>query len=184
MLCLYVIAGIFIYSILRHNNINIDIIRYMLYESLLFVLLYLLNIDYRYYVVVLTMSGIMICDFKYYVIPDLFHLILLLNRLLFIYDIDELHGALLNSLIIVSMIYMTFITLRYLLNKETIGGGDIKLLFSLGIYCSYAVNIYCLMISCVSALLYMFISKKKMIAFGPFICLGYLLYIISLYNNI
>ena len=151
---------------------------------IIFVLLNLLNIDYRYYVVIITMFSIVICDFRYYIIPDMFHVILIINRVLYMNSIDELYVSLINVLIIVITIYMTSIVLNRLLHKETIGGGDIKLLFSLGIYYSYMVNICCMMISCIMALIYMFISKRRMIAFGPFICLGYLLYIVSLYNNI
>ena len=151
---------------------------------IIFVLLNLLNIDYRYYVVIITMFSIVICDFRYYIIPDMFHVILIINRVLYMNSIDELYVSLINVLIIVITIYMTSIVLNRLLHKETIGGGDIKLLFSLGIYYSYMVNICCMMISCIMALIYMFISKRRMIAFGPFICLGYLLYIVSLYHNI
>lgn len=151
---------------------------------IIFVLLNLLNIDYRYYVVIITMFSIMICDFRYYIIPDMFHVILIINRVLYMNSIDELYVSLINVLIIVITIYMTSIVLNRLLHKETIGGGDIKLLFSMGMYYSYMVNICCMMISCFMALIFMFISKRRMIAFGPFICLGYLLYIVSLYNNI
>ena len=184
VLCLYMIAGIFIYIVLKQNNINIDRYRYMFMGLILFVLLNLLNIDHIYYVVIITMISIMICDFRYYIIPDMFHVILIINRLLYINSIYELYISLISVLIIVLTIYMISIILNRLLHKQTIGGGDIKLFFSLGIYCSYMVNICCMMISCVMALIYMFISKRRMIAFGPFICLGYLLYIVSLYNNI
>lgn len=177
-------AGIFIYFVLKQNNINIDLYKYIFIEILLFVLLNYMNIDHRYYVVIITMFSIMICDFSYYIIPDMFHVILIINRLLYMKSIDELYVSLINVLIIVMIIYMVSIILKRLIHKETIGGGDIKLLFSLGVYCSYMVNICCMMISCIMALIYMFISEKRMIAFGPFICLGYLLYIVSLYNNI
>ena len=159
MLSIYVIAGIFIYLILRTNNVNINILKYTLYESILFILLNSFKVDSKYYVVILTMSGIIICDLKYYIIPDSFHLLLFINRLLFISNINELFSSILNSLIMALIIYITFIIHKYLLHKETIGGGDIKLLFSLGIYCSYMVNVYCLMTSCVFALLYIYPSS-------------------------
>lgn len=184
VLCLYIVAGIFIFYIMKYNNIQLNLIKYILMESIIFILLNIFKVDYKYYVVVLIMIGIIICDLKYYIIPDSFHLLLLINRIMFINSIDELYNSIFNILILVIIISIVAIILKYLLHKDTIGGGDIKLLFSLGIYCSYMVNIYCLMIACISALFYMFVYKKRMIAFGPFICMGYLLYFISLYNNI
>ena len=180
MLCIYVIAGIFVYLILRFNSIDIKIIRYISFVLALSVLLNILKVDFRYHIVFLCMSGIIICDLRYYIIPDSFHLLLLINRLIFIGNVNELYSCMFNALAVASTVYVISIVLKYLLKKQTIGGGDIKLLFSLGVYCSYMVNVCCLMISCVLALVSMFVCDKKMIAFGPYICLGYILYMIPL----
>lgn len=60
---------------------------------------------------------------------------------------------------------------------EVMGGGDIKLLFVMGIYLGWANNLLALFLGCVTAIVVTYIKQKKedenaYIAFGPFLSTG------------
>ncbi len=56
--------------------------------------------------------------------------------------------------------------------KETMGGGDIKLFFMTGLYLGPAVGFFNLILSCVIGLLFVAVTRKKKIPFGPSISLA------------
>ncbi|MBR6957879.1 MAG: prepilin peptidase, partial [Erysipelotrichaceae bacterium] len=64
---------------------------------------------------------------------------------------------------------------RKLTGKQVIGMGDLKFLFVTGMYFSFYIIRYALLVSCVSSLFYCCICGKKRIPFGPFLCFGYTL---------
>ena len=51
--------------------------------------------------------------------------------------------------------------------KESLGGGDIKLLFVVGLYLGLAVGFFNLILSCITGLLMVALLKKQRIPFGP-----------------
>ncbi|WP_036612072.1 prepilin peptidase [Oribacterium sp. P6A1] len=51
--------------------------------------------------------------------------------------------------------------------KESLGGGDIKLLFVTGLYMSTFVAFFNLILSCIVGLIFVFCLKKEKIPFGP-----------------
>ena len=56
--------------------------------------------------------------------------------------------------------------------KESLGGGDIKLLFMTGLYMRPGVAVFNLILSCIVGLVFVFILKKEKIPFGPSISLA------------
>lgn len=56
--------------------------------------------------------------------------------------------------------------------KESLGGGDIKLLFMTGLYMRPWVSLFNLILSCIVGLIFVFILKKEKIPFGPSISLA------------
>ena len=57
-------------------------------------------------------------------------------------------------------------------NKQTMGGGDIKLVFVTGLYLGWEKNLVMLWIAAVLALVYAVLRKKKEFAFGPAIAIA------------
>ena len=64
------------------------------------------------------------------------------------------------------------------LHKESLGGGDIKLFFVMGLYLTGSVSLFAVMAASLSSLVYIVLmrlfrkEKLTVIAFGPFIALG------------
>ena len=56
--------------------------------------------------------------------------------------------------------------------KETMGGGDIKLFFVVGLYLGTAVGFFNLILSCVTGLIFVAVMKLRRIPFGPSISLA------------
>ena len=56
--------------------------------------------------------------------------------------------------------------------KESLGGGDIKLLFMTGLYMRPGVAVFNLILSCIVGLVFVFLLKKEKIPFGPSISLA------------
>ena len=65
-----------------------------------------------------------------------------------------------------------------ILKKDSLGGGDIKLLFVMGLYLSLVTGLFALIMACITGLVFILISKGKKedeeghIPFGPFIAVG------------
>ena len=56
--------------------------------------------------------------------------------------------------------------------KESLGGGDIKILFVVGLYLGFACSFFNLILSCILGLVFVAAMKKKRIPFGPAISLA------------
>jgi leader peptidase (prepilin peptidase)/N-methyltransferase len=67
-----------------------------------------------------------------------------------------------------------------ILKKESLGGGDVKLLFMVCLYLGLAQGLLCLILACMIGLCFVLLLKKGKIAFGPSISLAvYLVLIIG-----
>jgi len=139
---------------------------------------------------VMSVACVLLClsmtDFLTYEIPDRFHLMLIL--LWFIKNITikkELpflpflfSRVICGFLISFFLLLLTFF-LSKVRNKEMMGGGDIKLFFSVGLYLGFYNSVLCLSFSCVWGLCFMLILHRKAIPFGPCISLSFLLLLLS-----
>lgn len=120
------------------------------------------------------------------IIPDSLLMLLAFNRLLFLLLFHaslwhEILSILTGTLIIpVAMLIMTLI-MDKVMGKETMGGGDIKLIFVLGLYMDWKKMFFMIFISCILGLAWMAARKilygdketsDSAIAFGPFLCMG------------
>ncbi len=149
--------------------------------SVLLVSKYDLSINY---LVSLSLVSILFCisiiDIKTYTIPLILNILIVVIRI-FLYDIS-FHDILIAS-ISSGYVLLISIILSYINKTEMMGLGDIKLLFSLGLYYNLITNIICILIASFSALIYSLFKKdKKIIAFGPFICISYLIMIVFRLN--
>lgn len=92
-------------------------------------------------------------DYAMRILPDGLLLLAAANRLLFWLLLDRSPGQLLQMLIgacsVSIPLLLVVLVMDRVLGKETMGGGDIKLLFVLGLYLSWQYMILLLLLACV-----------------------------------
>lgn len=159
-------------------------IRYMLTELLLgliFTFLFLRNrtIDYilfRDLVLVTLLLGLSLVDLDSYIIPDGFIIAGIINWLISILFVKDklayLKSGLIGGLGIGLFILLLSLIMDKVLKKESLGGGDIKLLFMVCLYLGIYQGVLLLIISSIIGLLFVTLLKKNKIPFGPSISIG------------
>ena len=122
---------------------------------------------------------ITISDYNYMIIPDsilIFFEILLLIEISLIYGINQTFISLLNGILSFIFMYLLKKIGDFIFKKESMGGGDIKLLFVIGTVLSFPVAAFSIFIgSFIGLPLSIFLVRKEenhIIPFGPFISLG------------
>lgn len=121
-------------------------------------------------------------DLEGFIIPDWCILIGILIRLVFVFLGEDVFQTLGRSLIggvsIALPVLLVVFMMERITGKEMMGGGDLKLLFMVGLYFSPAINLFSFLCAClmgiVLGLLYDKISKRedKHFPFGPAIGAG------------
>lgn len=117
--------------------------------------------------------GLSLCDLKTYEIPDGFILFGIVWWLIFslILGSNIVYG-LISGLIISGTVYAISLVMDKVLKKESMGGGDIKLLFLVGLNIGLLASVFNLILSCIFGLLLILVLKKEKIPFGPAISLA------------
>lgn len=127
---------------------------------------------------------ITIIDWKIYIIPDMAVFAIIVNRLVFFifqegFSIERFLNILLGACSVSVPLLIISLIMDYILKKETMGGGDIKLLFAIGMYMTWPEMIFLIFTACVIALIYFFFATKKEIKseipFGPFLSCAWIL---------
>lgn len=114
-------------------------------------------------------------DIKTGEISNINHFLLLIIYVLQIYA--DLNYILNLFLAVVICSVLVFLSIRC---ENSIGGGDIKLIFAASCCLGY-LSLYALLIACLTAFSYSKIKHLKNIRFAPFLAIGYVpLYIIQL----
>ena len=125
---------------------------------------------------------ITVTDLNYYIIPDEVNLSFAI--IIFIINLISygIKGALEYSfygLIMFLFMYILMLMGNYLFKQESLGGGDIKLLFVLGSSMPLVLSFFGLTLGAFIALplsLYLYIKRKdKILPFGPFLVAGFLI---------
>lgn len=121
---------------------------------------------------------ITLIDWKIHIIPDVMVIAIMTNRLIFFFLENGiwlkgfLH-MLLGACSVAIPLLLLSLGMDFLLKKESMGGGDIKLLFALGMYMTWIEMLLLLFVGCLIALIYIFFVTKKEkhseFAFGPFL---------------
>ena len=120
-------------------------------------------------------------DWTVRLLPDKLLLAAAVNRLVFLLLLREPPGEALPRMVLgafsVSLpLLLLSLAMDRLLKRDTLGGGDIKLLFVLGLYRTWAEMLLLLFAGCLLALLWAAGKKGKgEIPFGPFLALAWLL---------
>lgn len=159
---------------------------YMIFELLtgiLFSVSYLVfgfSIDLYIALVFVSMSIIIIIsDYQTMIIPDevlIVSSILLLIGLFIKGDFDLLISSLISGLIAFVFMFLLKKIGDFLFKKESMGGGDIKLMFIFGLVLGYKMALISIFIASFIALpislLILFIKKDNVIPFGPFLSIS------------
>ena len=125
-------------------------------------------------------------DLLYYIIPD--NVLIFFALLFFVIQIFRLSILpaslyLLSALSLFLFMYALFCFGNLLFHKETLGGGDIKLMFVIGLVFDPFLGILTVFLASFIALpvsLFLLIKKKeRMIPFGPFLLISFLILLFS-----
>ena len=124
----------------------------------------------------------MITDLNYYIIPDQINIvfgILIFATNVLRFGIKTGFIYLLYGLVMFGVMYLLMLLGNLIFKEESLGGGDIKLLFVLGmvfpIVLSFISIIFATLIAFPIALFIYIKNKDKAIPFGPFLVAGFLL---------
>ena len=158
--------------------------RYMLTElflGLCFVLCFLSrkSLDYillRDLILIVILLGLSLVDLDSYIIPDGFIIAGIVNWLVSIFfvsdKLDYVKGGLIGAFVISGSILCVSLIMDKALGKESLGGGDVKLLFMVCLYTGVFKGFFLLFLSCVIGLLFVLLLKKEKIPFGPSISMA------------
>lgn len=165
--------------------------------AILFALAYLcFGISLNTFLIIVLSSALMITiitDFKYYYVSDRVIVISTLLVVLLRVYFEGLTGfySLVVGLIIFLLMWLIKIVGDKAFKRESLGGGDVKLMFLVGSSLSSIIlSLYSIMIAAFIALpvslIIMKAKKLDIVAFGPFLIMGALivLYFNDFFNNI
>ena len=112
------------------------------------------------------------------IIPDRLLVALAANRVIWFFVRREDWSVALDALkacIVPAALLALVLLAEKLLDREVMGGGDIKLLFALALYLSWAQLLLTLLAGCLAGLIFAALARKKSgtaMPFGPFLAAG------------
>lgn len=133
---------------------------------------------------------VIVSDFTYYIISD--EVLIVINCILMlIYFLkDGLNGMLLHvasGLFLFLVMYSVMIIGNVLLKKESLGGGDIKMMFTFGLILGPIIGLVSIFVSsCIAlpvSLIIMYTKKESIIPFGPFLLMSLLLLYFTIFDT-
>lgn len=118
-------------------------------------------------------------DFEIYEIPDTCIVISIIAWIILnIFEGNWLSGVI-GGFVLAFVVFIISLIMEKVLRKESLGGGDIKLLFVTGLYLGLICNIFNLILACIIGIIFALGQKRDIIPFGPSIsiaCMIILLY--------
>ena len=122
------------------------------------------------------LMGLSLVDLDSYIIPDGFIVAGIINWLWMVFFVPDKGSYLLRGLIsgfaIAGIILVLSLVMDRILDKESLGGGDIKLIFMVCLYINVIQGTFLLIFACLIGLLFVILLKKEKIAFGPSISMA------------
>ena len=161
--------------------------------SFLFIVFYIkygFTVTFFISFVLISVLGVtMVSDFKYYYVSDRVVILGLISLIILVYfEKDFMLYKIISGIVMFLLMFLIKIIGDKSFKRESLGGGDIKLLGIIGLALGFYPTLISLIISCSMTLLYYFLSKQdeKEIPFGPFLLIGALLvlYFIPNFNFI
>ncbi len=131
---------------------------------------------------------LIVSDYHFYIIPDevlISSIIMIMIAIVLNESFLALSYALINGLIAFFSILLIKILGDFIFKKESMGGGDIKLLFVFGLVLGWEMAILSIVVGAFIALpiaivlIYSKKIKERIIPFGPFLCLAALILLFS-----
>ena len=181
-----ILSFVFLRGRCRYCHTKLSI-RYVLVEILmgiLFVLCFLSTRILDLYLIsklalIVILVGLSLVDLDSYIIPDGFIIAGIINWIISIFFVTDKKSYVLSGLagafLIAGMILGLSLIMDKILKKESLGGGDVKLLFMVCLYLGPLSGMLDLFLSCVIGLLFVIILKERKIAFGPSISIATIL---------
>lgn len=118
-----------------------------------------------------------IYDYKYQEIPNILSLLLIILGLIFNYN--SMHTALIGVIVGVIPFFIVNLATQSEDGQLAIGGGDVKIMAGIGACVGVMNSILIVRLTCITALIYMIIRKKKGTILVPFITFSYIVVIIQ-----
>lgn len=132
---------------------------------------------------------ITISDIKYMIIPDnvlIFFAIVMLAEIYFCNGFSDVLISLMNGIISFTIMYIIKKIGDFIFKKESMGGGDIKLMFLIGMILTYKNALLTIFIGSLIGLPISLITIKKnashILPFGPLLALGSIIIVLSKIN--
>ena len=169
-----------------HKKINIKNPLMELFTGVLFALSYYsFGFSYEFFIAVGIISLLVIItvsDINYLIIPDEVLLFFIGYFIIIQYlnlGIIEVFKHLLSGLLLFGFMYLIMLIGNKILKKESLGGGDIKLMFLFGLILNPLLGILTIFLGSILALpislILLYKNKEKVIPFGPFLLLAFTL---------
>ena len=122
------------------------------------------------------LMGLSLVDLDIYEIPDRFIVAGIVWWLVFVLldgnRLNLLKQGVISGLVIAGSMLVLSLVMDRILKKESMGGGDIKLFFMVCLYLSLAESLFCLILACITGLLFVVLLKNDKIPFGPAISIA------------
>lgn len=132
---------------------------------------------------------IFVSDFHYLIIPDsvlLISSIILLVELIIKSGLSNFYIPLINGIISFIVMYLIKLLGDFIFKKESMGGGDIKLLFVIGMVLGFPQALFSIFVGSLVGLPIAFIillkKKDHIIPFGPLLGIGALIVMLTQFN--
>jgi leader peptidase (prepilin peptidase)/N-methyltransferase len=169
---------------------------YPIFEFLsgfLFMISYLIfGFDINFFIAITFISMlliIIISDYQTYIIPDevlIFFSIILVIELIIKNGIGSIGTILLNAIISFAIMFLLKKIGDFMFKKESMGGGDIKLMAIIGAVLGWKMSIITIFLSSFIglpfSLIYLYKNKTNVIPFGPFLSVAAIIILLSQIN--
>ena len=149
------------------------------------------GVSYQMYIFMIVSSLtilIFITDFSYYIILDsplVIASLLVIILKLYYFNLNEVGLSILSGIVLFfTMLFIKFIG-DFIFKRESLGGGDIKFAFVMGLVLGFRLGLVALIVSTFLALPYssasLMLKKNNEVPFGPFLVSS--LFIVSFFIN-
>ena len=121
-----------------------------------------------------------VSDISYYIIPDEILIFFSIYFLIIKFLSDGIKGicfSVLSGFLLFSVMYAIMLLGNFLFKKETLGGGDIKMMFVFGLVISPLLGIFVIFLGSLLALpvslILLWKKKQNLVPFGPFLLISF-----------
>lgn len=175
---------------LCHKKKNIRELLIPIVNAIMYVVFYFVYKDIIYFAIISSLLvsvliTVAVIDYDFYIIPDRMHIFILgLGIAASIFEFLD-YGSGLDIDIIARVIgffagglllYLTGLLVSKKLNKEALGGGDVKLMAVMGFFLGWKLILLSIFFGSIIAMIQMPFTKRRSeeggIAFGPFLVIG------------